>query len=207
MNILVQKFLTDEKGMAAEFALILPTFLLLMLGTIDIGFYAYQINAAEKATQIGARWAAVTDPVAEELKTESYVNQNIGGADIGQGDRIPLADFEIVCTSAGTTCTCTGNDCLIGSYSRDSDAFNLLAGRIRQIHPAIQDSNIQVVYSGSGLGFAGDPNGPDSAPLITVRLTNMNYNSIILSPLGGSVGLPDFAYSMTAEDGDGTTSN
>ena len=207
MDTLIHKFLTDEKGMAAEFALILPTFLLLMLGTIDIGFYAYQINAAEKATQIGARWAAVTDPVAEELKTESYVNQTINGTPVGQGDRIPLADFEIVCTSSGTTCTCTGNDCLIGSYSRDGDAFNLLAGRIRQIHPAIQDDNIQVVYSGSGLGFAGDPNGPDSAPLITVRLTNMDYNSIILSPLGGTVGLPDFAYSMTAEDGDGTTSN
>lgn len=207
MTVLIRNLLSDQKGMAAEFALILPTFLLLMLGTIDIGFYAYQVNAAEKATQIGARWAAVTDPVAQELATETYVNQTINGVNIGQGDRLPLADFTIVCTAAGTGCACTGNDCLRGSYTRDGDAFNRLATRIRQIHPAIQDNNIQVEYSGSGLGFAGDPNGPEAAPLITVRLTNMSYRSIILSPLGSSVGLPDFAYSMTAEDGDGTTSN
>lgn len=204
---MTRQFLRDEDGLAAEFALVLPLFLILMMGTIDVGFYAFRLNAAEKATQVGARWAAVTDPIASQLATESYVNQTIDGQTIGQGDRIPLSDFSIVCTSSGTTCACTGNDCLQGSYTKDSTAFNRLATRMRQILPSIQDSNIEVEYSGSGLGFAGNPNGPDASPLITVRLTNMTYQSITMSPLGGSVGLPDFAYSLTAEDSDGTTSN
>lgn len=207
MRAWIRTFARDEQGLAAEFALVLPLFLLLMLGTIDLGFYAFRFNSAEKATQVAARWAAVTDPIAQELATESWVNQTVGGQPIGQGDRIPLADFTIVCTSAGTTCACTGSDCLSGSYMKDSAAFTRLATRMKQILPSIQDSNIRVEYSGSGLGFAGDPNGPDAAPLITVRLTSMTYQSIILSPLGVSVGLPDFAYAITAEDGDGTRSN
>lgn len=194
------RFWRDESGLAAEFALVLPLLLLLLLGTIDVGFYAYRINTAEKATQVGARWAAVTDPVAAELKTESYVNETIGTTDLGQGDRIPLADFSIICTSTGATCACTGNDCLQNSYTRDSAAFDRLAGRMQQIFPAIQDSNIQIEYSGSGLGFAGNPTGPDSSPLITIRLTGMSYSPIAFSPLGGTVDLPDFAYSITSED-------
>lgn len=207
MRTLLTTFIRNEDGMAAEFALVLPLFLLLMLGTIDVGFYAFRFNSAEKATQTGARWAVVTDPIAEELATESWVNQTVNGVDVGQGDRIPVADFNIVCTSTGTTCSCTGNDCLQGSYTKDSDAFDRLAGRMQQILPAIQDANIQVEYSGSGLGFAGNPNGPDAAPLVTIRLNNMTYQSIILSPLNTTVGLPDFAYSLTAEDSAGVASN
>ena len=207
MTGFIQRFRSDQSGMAAEFALVLPLFLVLLLGTIDIGFYAFRFNSAEKATQIGARWAAVTNPVAQELATESYVNSVIDGQDVGQGDRIPRADFSIICSADENTCDCTGADCMRASYTKDDAAFTLLSTRMQQILPAIADENIQIEYAGSGLGFAGNPNGPDAAPLITIRLTGMNYQSIILSPLGSSVGLPDFAYSLTAEDSQGTTSN
>ncbi len=78
---------------------------------------------------------------------------------------------------------------------------------MQYVYPAIQAANVQVEYSGSGLGFAGDPNGPDIAPIITIRLTGMSYTPITLSPFGTSVNLPDFAYSITAEDANGTASN
>jgi hypothetical protein len=78
---------------------------------------------------------------------------------------------------------------------------------MRDFLPAIQDSNVVVEYAGSGLGFAGDPNGPDIAPLITVRLQSMEFTPITLVLFDGRVGLPDFAYSLTAEDASGTTSN
>jgi len=193
---LILDLLRDEKGSAAEFALVVPLLMLLMFGTIDVGIYAWRINQAEKATQIGARWAAVTPPLATEIASTSYVNQTVGGVLVEQGDRIPVSALGLItCTSSG--CSCTGT-CPGSTF--DSTAFASLSARMQQIYPPITDANIQVEYRGSGLGYAGDPNGPDIAPLITVRLTNMSYTPVSLSPFGGTVGLPDFAYSLTAED-------
>ena len=54
----------DERGAsAAEFALVLPLLLLLLFGIIDAGRLAWEFNRAEKATQVGARVAVVTDPI------------------------------------------------------------------------------------------------------------------------------------------------
>ncbi len=204
MERTVNRFIRDESGLAAEFALVLPLLLLLILGTIDVGIYAWRVNQAEKATQVGARWAAVTDPLATEIASTSYVNQTVGGVLVEQGDRIPASALgQITCTS--TSCTCTTGPCPGTTFN--SAAFTALSARMKQIYPPITDTNIQVEYRGSGLGYAGDPNGPDIAPLITVRLTGLTYSSVVYSPFGGPVGLPDFAYSLTAEDSDGTTSN
>lgn len=194
----------DESGLAAEFALVVPLLMILFIGTLDVGIYAWRVNQAEKATQIGARWAAVTDPLVDEIFTTSYVNQNIGGTTITQGDRIPLAALgKVTCTN--TSCTCATTPCPGTTYN--STAFAALSSRMKQIAPTIEDTNIAVDYSGSGLGFAGDPNGPDIAPIITVRLVNMQYTPVTLVLFGGSVGLPDFAYSITAEDASGDVSN
>ncbi|RGP41020.1 hypothetical protein BPTFM16_01315 [Altererythrobacter insulae] len=210
MRDFLRDFVRDDSGLAAEFALVLPLLLIFILGTIDVGLYAYRINEAEKATQIGARWAVVTSPIPTGLGDVSLVNINAGGSVILQGDRVPVLDFNITCTGSSTSCTCTGSDCgspLSSSYTRDNDAFNALLGRMQDILPAIQAANLAVDYSGSGLGFAGDPNGPDVVPLITVRLVNMEHRSVVLSPLGVTTSLPDFAYSLTAEDMSGTASN
>lgn len=207
MRELTLRLIRDERGMAAEFALVLPLLLIFLLGTIEAGVYAWRLNQGEKATQWGARFAAVTNPVASEITTDSYIGRTINGTFIGQGDRIPIADFEITCTSTGTTCSCTGGDCARGSYTKDATAFTALSDRMRQVYPEVSEGNVQIVYSGSGLGFAGDPNGPDVAPLITVSLTGMSYTPISLNIFGGTVNLPDFAYSITAEDSSGTVSN
>ena len=56
---------TDCDGAAgAEFALVLPLLILFLFGMIDVGRYMWTINQLEKATQVGARWAVVTDMVA-----------------------------------------------------------------------------------------------------------------------------------------------
>ena len=41
---------------------------------------------------------------------------------------------------------------------------------MRSFYPAIAADKVRVVYSGSGLGFAGDPTSPDVIPLVTVKL-------------------------------------
>lgn len=200
MRNAIIRFVHDQRGAAAEFALVLPLLILFVLGTIDVGLYAWRINQAEKATQMGARWAAVTAPLANEIASTSYVNVNVGSTLITQGDRVPAAALGVL-TCGSTTCTCTVNPC--PGTTHNAAAFTGLANTMRRVLPAIQNSNIVVEYRGSGLGFAGDPNGPDIAPIITVRLVNMTFTPVTLVLFGANVGLPEFAYSLTAEDAAG----
>lgn len=186
-------------AMAAEFALILPILILFLLGIMDVGYYAWAINQGEKATQMGARWAVATDMIPSGLATYSFASQ--GG--IPQGTVVPQSAFPgVTCTSTG--CTCNGT-CNFGTTA-NSAAFNSIVSRIQDFKSNVTPANVEVEYSWSGLGYAGDPNGPDVAPIITVRLVNLNHRPLY-GILIGSVGLPDFAYSLTAEDGEGTFSN
>ncbi|SKB88045.1 TadE/TadG family type IV pilus assembly protein [Sphingopyxis flava] len=192
----------DARGAsAAEFALILPIFLLFFFGLIDAGRFLYEVNRGEKATQIGARMAVVTDPIAQSLMGASYVGASVGGSTLSQGDRIPAAAFgSLVCNQT----SCTGTEPHPGTTQNDA-AFQNLLSRMQQIMPAIEADNLVIEYRGSGLGYAGNPNGMDISPLVTVRLTGMNFSPILL--FGGNIDLPDFSYTLTMEDGDGTESN
>lgn len=180
--------------------MVLPLLLILIFGLIDAGRWMYESNENEKATQAGARFAVVTNPVAGGLTTKSFV----GVSGLTQGDVIPASVLpKVRCTN--TACSCTGCPSGIpGTF--DDDAFGEIVKRMRAMNPAIQASNVIVEYTGSGLGFAGDPNGADVAPLVTVRLTGMNF-----SPVTGlripSIDLPDISTTLTSEDLSGTQSN
>ncbi|WP_341712981.1 TadE/TadG family type IV pilus assembly protein [Erythrobacter sp.] len=201
---ILRRFIADQSGGVAEFALLLPLIMLFMLGLIDAGRYAYDFNRGEKATQVGARVAVVTNPLVTQLTTYTFSGVTVGGVQLGQGDRIPQAALgTITCTS--TACTCTVTPCLGGTLTLDTAAFAVMANRVKQIWPMVEDADITVEYSGSGLGYAGNPSGMDIAPFVTVRLTNMDFTSIFL--FGGTVGFPDFQYTLTMEDGAGTQYN
>jgi hypothetical protein len=75
------------------------------------------------------------------------------------------------------------------------------------MYPQISQNNVSIEYKNVGLGFAGDPNGPDVAPLITVRLTDMVFHPITCLMFACSIDMPDFRASLTAEDLSGTISN
>lgn len=200
---LLTRLRRDESGTAAEFVIVLPLAILLLLGIIDAGRFLYQVNKGEKATQIGARWAVVTDPLAPELKTESYVGVTVGAVTLTQGDRIPAGALGLVrCNDTG--CQCSATPCPSG-LTRDSAAFDGLLARMQQIDGSITAENLVVEYRGSGLGYAGDPNGMEIAPLTTVRLRDMTFPASFL--FGAELNLPSFSYTLTMEDGDGTTSN
>ena len=185
--------------MAAEFALVVPILLLFIFGIMDVGFYAWAINQGEKATQFGARYAVVTNMVPADLAGYSFASS--GG--ISQGTIVPASSFPgVTCTS--TACTCKGS-CAFG-LTHDAAAFRGIADRMRKVKADIADENIRIDYDWSGLGFAGDPNGPDVAPIVTVQLINMEHRPLF-SWVIGTVDLPEFAYSLTAEDSDGNVSH
>lgn len=201
------RLLVDSSGAsAAEFGLVLPAALLLLLGIIDVGRYAWVLNEYEKATQMGARYAITTNVAAAGLMTETYVGKSTCGTTLKAGDRICAAALATTtCTKAAAACLCSGN-CLADS-SRSLTAIQNIIDRMRVFAPQITDNSVQVIYHGSGIGFAGDPDKPEIAPFVTVRVAGAQYSPITLSPLGGTVPLPDFNYTLTLEDGQGTISN
>lgn len=194
----------DERGAgAAEFALVLPLLLLLLFGIIDGGRFLWELNQAEKATQAGVRVAVVTDIVPGGFVGYSYLGQVVGGTTLTQGDRIPAAALgTLSCTR--TACTCTGSCPPTGTI--DTTSFDRIVTRMQQLYPEATADRVRVEYSGSGLGFAGDPNGMDIAPIVTVRLTGHQFRPIT-SLLFATINLPSIRASLTAEDSIGTQSN
>lgn len=196
----IRAFLSDENGgPAAEFGMVLPLALIFLFGIIDVGRYMWDINQSEKATQTGARWAVATGILVEDLTEYSFVD-----ADTLQGEPIDAADFPtIACTQDGCDCA----DCDFDGETLDATSFAALIQRMSEIKPDIGSDNVVVNYSWSGLGFAGDPNGPDVAPIVTISLTGMTFRPLLLQLFGGAVSLPNYSYSLTMEDGYGNFSN
>jgi hypothetical protein len=191
---------------AAEFGLVLPLLIAFLLGTIDIGRFMWTFNRAEKATQMGARYAVATDLVPSGLTNYSFVN----GTTVTQGDPIPASAFtSISCTGTTTTVTCT---CVPAGQTwcsaGDAAAFNRIVARMNLFERRITANNVLIKYEYSGLGYAGDPNGTDVAPLVTVKLTGMTFTPLLFRFFGNSsVPLPGFSAALTLEDGSGSVSN
>ena len=195
MKGVARQLMRDARAASAvEFAMVLPLLLLFIFGTIDIGRLMWTWNRAEKATQMGARFAVVTDMVPATLATQNFALSN----GIPGGSPVP--------TSAFSATTCDNVGCTNG-WGYDAAAFNAVVGRMRLMMPTITAANVVIDYENVGLGYAGDPNGPDVAPLVTVRLRNMTFRPLSLFLFNGTFNLPDFRTALTLEDGAGTVSN
>ena len=198
----------DRSGSsAAEFALVLPLLLLFLFGIIDGGRFLWEVNKAEKATQAGARVAIVTDVLDGGLAAEQYVGQTVGGVTLTQGDVIPAAALtQLSCNEDGCECD-TGGTCPDIAAPDDYDVrFGRIIERMQYMKPDIGSADVTVSYRGSGLGYAGDPNGMQISPLVTVELSGVQFRPLILF---GAVpfDLPNFRTTLTSEDSDGVQSN
>ena len=196
---MIRKLLRDSSGASgAEFALVLPLLLLMLFAIIDGGRWLWTYNRAAKATQMGARFAVVANPVDTGIE-DSYLG--VGG--LTQGDPIPASAFgKITCTNSG--CTCTTTPCpTIGTTAAN---FTNVVNRMRLFMPEITAANVSVEYSSSGLGYAGNPEGADIEPLVTVKLSGLQFRPIV-SLMLGTVTMPPFTSTLTAEDQTGSQSN
>ena len=194
------RLLRDRSGAtAAEFALVLPLLLILIFGVIDGARFIWEYNRAEKATQVGVRVATVVNALPSGLVDAEYVG--VGG--LTQGDLIPASALgSMVCSR--TACTCAGTCPPTGTVN--FAAFDTIVDRMKDMRPDITANNVRVEYRGSGLGFAGNPNGMEVSPLVTVRLTGLTFTPIT-SLLLANMTLPDLSSTLTAEDSSGTQSN
>lgn len=204
-------FSRDERGAsAAEFAMVLPLILLFLFGIIDMGRYAWAINQAEKATHIGARWAVTTDIIPGAGLTNGLYSYDFTDKGIDSGGVVGPTDFPgVFCQTNGAgalacTCspsgTCSGFSIAVTNIAA-RNAWDALVGRMQEIHPAIGPRNVRIDYDNAGLGFAGDPNGPNVAPLVTVSLRDLRFQPIAFLLFDGTLPMPAARYSLTMEDG------
>lgn len=186
----LRSLLKDRSGSTmVEFTLIMLLLLLLTFGIVDFGHLLYQWNSAEKATQVGVRTAAISDPVAAELATFDCDNNTIilgtpcrnGGTSFGT----------IVCNGATATCS--------GGRTFSTAAFNLILAPMRKMFPRLQAQNVIVEYADVGLGFAGRK---APVPEIRVRLTGLTFQYAFLGALLGfsNITMPDFRATLVGED-------
>ena len=204
---LAKRLVADRRGAsAAEFALVIPLMLAFIFGTIDIGRAFFEMNRAKKATQVGARAAVVMKPVSPGIATFSYNDQTVGGVAYTQGDRLADNAFgTLTCTS--TACSCAqGGVCSGAANSFDASAFDNIHRQMAYLYPYIDKSQVRIIYSGAGLGYAGDPNGSDISPNITVAVRGLRFEPLSFFGLG-SITLPDLQTSLTSEDLAGTVTN
>jgi Flp pilus assembly protein TadG len=198
MNVLRSLPRNTSGSTAAEFTLVVPVLLLILFAIIDAGRLLWTWNKAEKATQVGVRVAVVTDLVPTTLATRNWADPpyNIPG-----GDPVPSTG-----TDSFSSTTCDRTACT-PDWGYDSAAFDRILGRMQDMYPQIQAANLIISYEHVGLGFSGDPNGPDVAPLVTVQLTNMRFHPMVTSFFGLTVRVPNSRAALTMEDGNGERSN
>jgi len=203
---MIRRLLRSDAGSTAgEFGMVLPLLIMFLLGTIDVGRFLWTCNRAEKAVQMGTRYAVATDIIPSGLASYNFATTGTGA--ILQGNPVPTATFgsESCGSSGGTvTCTCTGTICASLASTVNTTAFNNVVARMQKFYPSLTANNVVITYDNVGLGYSGDPNGSDVAPLVTVKLTGLTFAPMLFSFFKNtSVGLPAFSSALTMEDGIG----
>ena len=200
----------DDRGISSvEFAMVCVVFFMLIFGIIDFSRAMWEWNAAAKATQAGVRHAVVSDIVSLDYKTFSAVGPPLN---MKAGDGVPIKDTggtdaiaTIVCSdgdlSAGVSIGCGTSLGGLISGQADADAFLAIVAVMQMYDDRVEAHNVVIEYRHIGLGFAGNPVGPDIDPLVTVKLRGMVLD-LITPGLSGifTINLPDFAATLTGED-------
>jgi hypothetical protein len=194
----------DTEGAAfLEFTVFAMFFFTFLFGVIEFTLAYYQWNAGTKAVQLGARLAAVSSPVSDELAVASW-----DLADYAPGEIVDVDDgFTIVCTGA------EGGSCSSGDYN--ADAMNTLVfGRgnsscaeatapnfgMCHLFSRVKPEHVKVTYTYTGMGYAGRPGGP--VPTIRVELVDIPMQFIFFDALFGlnDYNIPGLASTMSGED-------
>ena len=197
-GVFLHRLARDRCGISSiEFVIVASVFFMLIFGMVDFSRAMWEWNAAAKATHWGVRYAVVNDMVTIQMREWSGTLD--GG--LGAGSSVPVASLSGLADTF--TCTSTTGCNLQTDTTNDFDdiAFALIVARMQLIYDKIQPENVVVEYRHIGLGFAGNPLGPDLHPLVTITLVGMQFN-LITPGLAGilNIAMPDFAATMTGED-------
>lgn len=174
----------------AEFAILALVFAGLLLGIIDFNMILYEHNRAEKACQVGVRFAVMNDLVAPGIATWDNA-----AAGCFAGDPIPanaLSPNPVVCDKT----SCNG-------YGYDANAFQNIVNEMGSVYSRVLTDpavHVEVKYENVGMGFCGNPYGSDIWPLTTVTMSGPKHQFI--TPLVGALTSVEFKCeaTLTGED-------
>jgi Flp pilus assembly protein TadG len=181
-----RRFRRNESGATlVEHTLVFLLLMLMTFGIIEFGVVLYQYNSAETATAVGARYVATRGPFVSGLKDCGVTTSASAGTwcrTIAGSDSL-----SVTCNASAPTGSC------------QAAALTALVAEMRRFSPNIQAQNVQVVIRGAGLGFVGRGS---PVPLVTVRLTGMQYDFIALDDLlgFGTLTMPGFDATIVGED-------
>ena len=199
-------FLRREDGVAmTEALLVFPIFMLVFGAMVEFGAMMYQFNQAAKAMQVGARRAAVSDPLVTDLSAFSDYSSEADPPN--QGEEVPATPVTVSCGYGTTPCDATelsrlmtGGDGQCGKY-----ASGFLG--VCDVAAFIKSENIKISYHRSGLGYVGRPQGP--VVTITLEVRNLTFDFFLLDDLLpglGSISIPIYPVSVSSEDLSSTSS-
>jgi len=196
--MILRRLIRDQRGISSiEFVIVASVFFMLIFGMVDFSRAMWEWNAAAKATHWGVRYAVVNDMVTIQMREWSGTVD--GG--LGAGSSVTVASLNGLADTF--TCTSTTGCNLQTDTTNDFDdiAFALIVARMQLIYDKIQPENVIVEYRHVGLGFAGNPIGPDLHPAVTIRLRDMQFDFVTPGFAGlFPINMPEFAATMTGED-------
>jgi Flp pilus assembly protein TadG len=213
MRSLIRFWRDQVGGPLVEVAVLFPFVFVFLFGSVDFLYAFYQWTSATKAVEVGARLAAVSDPVASGLTgTTNIATQAVNPPTVLLGD--PMPSFQVTCSGAGAgACTCTGSCTGFGAYSAAAmntivfgrgsaacgDATSYYDVGMCDMFSRITAANVQIIYSQTGLGYAGRLAGP--VPTITVSLQNLTFQFFFLRGLlrFANLNMPPLATTITGE--------
>lgn len=180
-----QRFALDEEGATLlELAIIVPMLLLLTFGIMEFGRFGYNETAAQKATDLAARTAAVRPSACDGVGGEIVLPatfQPVTGSNARFGS---LCRFN---TNGAATCApvATQSCTLQEGISAGNATAQEIWDTIRFLVPATaQPANVEVSYSfDRNMGFLGGP----YTPIITAEIVGLQFQFI--TPLGALVAL------------------
>jgi Flp pilus assembly protein TadG len=211
----VIRLLRDTRGsILVETTVVLPLFLVLVLGSVDAAYLFFDWHLASKAAYIGARAAIVLDPVAQGITTISYssdqqdqLGRSCLGADgqpqvTAQGNNFCVSGVSSTCTVSGGTVGCSNGYSGYASSFTNDDGTGIY-DQMKVFYSALQPRNVTITYSTNGAGFVGG-----QLFNVDVRITGMQHQFLFISGLirvfgssiGGTVGMPAFASTLVSED-------
>ena len=187
-------FVKDESaGATVEFIAVMGPFLLLTFFIFEVIIAALLVGTAEKAVQLGARLAVVSNFAVTSL-TPGKINPLVD-TNHAYGQSCPAA-----CASPSfATATCVHG---VGGVC-DVANFTTLVNRMHAISSLVQSQYVTITYTDVGLGFAGGP----IIPSVTVTLAGVPYGAVVTTLLGRFFGaasplvtLPTISVTLTGED-------
>lgn len=192
----------DERGVTLVEGLItFPIVLLILVTFVEFGYAVFQWSQAGKATAVGARLAAVSNPVATNYDTLD--NDYTASA----GQPVPNTVVSVTCAVASkgageglSICDSDGLRIVYGSDGVCNANYGTGMPGMCDINPWVAPKNVVVTYSRAGLGYVGRISGPVNT--ITVSLRDMKFNFFLVARLLGlnSLNMPASAVTVTSED-------